>query len=97
MKIMVYDVIGQYGVTLDQGQKLYDLIHPILLAGEAVELDFQKMTHFAAPFINMGIGELLRDIPREDLDCLLTISNLGFPWINTLRRMIENKTEFYSY
>lgn len=58
---------------MDNGQKIYDLIHPKLLSGEVVTLDFSGARIFASPFMNVAVGQLLRDIDAETLQRLLII------------------------
>lgn len=40
MTYKIYDIVGEYAITADSGQKVYDKIRPQLLAGNPVELDF---------------------------------------------------------
>ncbi|MBM4047447.1 MAG: DUF4325 domain-containing protein [Planctomycetes bacterium] len=96
MKCSVYPLVGENCITMEDGQKVYDLIHPELQAGRAVELDFQGSSVFASPFFNAAIGQLLEDIPPETLNRLLTVSNMGPVGMNVLKRVIENAKEYYS-
>ena len=96
MKFNIVDLVGQNCITLDDGQKVYDLIHPELLAGHPVELDFQGASVFASPFFNAAIGQLLEDIAPAMLNQLLAVQNLGPIGVNVLRRVIENAKEYYT-
>lgn len=96
MKLIVYDLIGENCLTLDDGQKVYNLIHPELLAGRQVEIDFDKAKVFASPFFNAAIGRLLKDIKSEDLNRLLKVSNLVPAGYAVLKRVIENSKQYYS-
>lgn len=81
---------------MEDGQKVYDLIHPELSAGRAVELDFMNVTVFASPFFNSAIGRLLKDIKPDDLNRLLKITKLIPAGLTVLKRVIENSKEYYS-
>lgn len=95
MKVAVRDLIGRIGVTLDDGRALYGRIHPELLAGRAVELDFAGVEVLASPFLNAAIGHLLKDIAPDDLNRLLTIENLTPAGRAVLARVIENSKAYY--
>jgi hypothetical protein len=96
MKVSVNTLIGENGITLEDGQKVYALIHPALLAGQQVELDFADVHVVASPFFNAAIGHLLQDIKLEDLIRLLGVANLVPAGDYVLRRVIENSKEYYS-
>ena len=96
MKYVVYSLIGENCITVDDGQKVYDLIHPDLVAGHPVELDFAGVSVFASPFFNAAIGRLLKDIKPEDLNRLLKVSNLIPVGMDVLKRVIENSKQYYS-
>lgn len=96
MKYNVLSLVGENCITLDDGQKVYDLIHPELAAGRPVVLDFQGTRIFASPFFNAAIGQLLEDVSPENLNRLLSVSDLGPVGMNVLTRVIENAKEYYS-
>lgn len=96
MKLSVYEQIGENCLTLDDGQKIYGLIHPELLANHQVELDFDKVKVFASPFFNAAIGQLLKDIKPECLNRLLKICNLVPAGLAVLKRVISNSKQYYS-
>lgn len=95
-RIDVHALIGEVGITLEDGQMVYDLVHPMLQAGKAVELDFKGVDILASPFLNAAIGHLLEDIQPDDLNRLLRIENLVPAGMFTLRRVIENAKQYYS-
>ncbi|GAA6617408.1 STAS-like domain-containing protein [Scytonema sp. NUACC26] len=77
MKHEIFTLIGKNCITPGDGQRVYDLVHPELLADLPVELDFAGVEIFASPFFNFAIGQLLRDIPPSHLKRLLKVSNLN--------------------
>ena len=74
MKCLVHVTIGEDAITLDDGQSIYQQIKPELLAGHEVELDFDGVSVFAAPFFNAAIGQLLKDLRPEDLNRSLRVA-----------------------
>ncbi|MBF0607940.1 MAG: STAS-like domain-containing protein [Candidatus Magnetobacterium sp. LHC-1] len=95
MKIDIYKEIGEICITMQDGQKIFDQIHPILLAGNTVELNFENVNLFASLFFNASIGRLLEDIKSEDLNRLVKITNINSIGRTAFRRSIENAREYY--
>ena len=94
LKVRVSELIGDYRITLEDGQQVYDVIHPEPIKGRPVELDFCGMEIFAAPFFNAAFGRLVEDVSPERLDELLQIRNLIPDAERTLRRVIKNWKEY---
>jgi hypothetical protein len=89
-------VVGQNCITIDQGQIVYDAIHPELKAGRSIELDFDQVRIFASPFFNAAVGRLLQDIAAADLNRLLRVEHLSPAGLDVLRHVIENSKQYYS-
>lgn len=96
MMYKVYDVVGEYAITADGGEEIYNKIHPELLAGKTVNLDFTGVKIFASPFFNFAIGQLLKDISADNLNQLLKITNISPHGQNVLKRIIDNAKRYYS-
>ncbi len=96
MKHEILTLICKYCITPEDGQKVYDLVYPQLLADQLLELDFVGVEIFAAPFFNFAIGQLLRDIQPEKLNRLLKVSNLNQVGKQILKLVIENSKRYYS-
>ncbi|WP_041226037.1 STAS-like domain-containing protein [Crinalium epipsammum] len=96
MKHEIRTLIGKNCITPGDGQKVYDLVHPELLALHEVELDFAGVEIVASPFFNFAIGQLLRDIEPETLNRLLKFSNLNTVGKQILKLVIENSKRYYS-
>lgn len=96
MRYRVRDLVGENCITLEDGQKVYDAIHPALVAGQDVEVDFAGVQFFASPFFNAAIGQLLRDLKPDLLNSHLKISNLVPTGMEILKRVIANARQYYS-
>jgi hypothetical protein len=94
--INILDLIGEYCITTEDGQTLYDLIHPKLLENQPVELDFTGVEIAAPPFLNFAIGQLLRDNQPESIDRLLQRKNLNPLDEETLQLIIDDCKRYYS-
>jgi hypothetical protein len=97
MKCRVRDIIAaEDAVTLEDGQNVYDCIHPELAAGRAVELDFAGVSVFASPFFNAALGQLLKDLNADDLNRLLKLTNLLPPGRDAAHRAIDTAARFFA-
>lgn len=96
MNYMIRENIGINGITLQDGQKVYDAIHQQLKNKQSVVLDFTDVRILASPFLNAAIGQLLRDVSPEDLTLYLKFVNLPVVTRPILKRVIDNAKEYYS-
>lgn len=96
MQVPVHDLTGDNAILRAKGQKLYDRVHPALVAGREVELDFTGVKVFSSPFLNVAIGQLLRDLTPETLNRLLRCENITPAGLNALRVVISSAKEYYS-
>jgi hypothetical protein len=92
----VYDILGKYAITAEGGQKLYDQIHPCLLTGESVKIDFRGVKAFAYPFMNFAFCQLLKDIPAERLNQLLELVSLRDDGWDVINHVMANAKGYYS-
>ena len=96
MRVIIRELIGfDDAISPDDGQKVFDLIHPELSAGRTVELDFAGMEAFASPFFNAAIGQMLRDLQPVDLNRLLRVANIRPASDCTMRQVIQNAERYY--
>lgn len=95
MRLAVCDIVGEYAMTLEDGQNVYDRIAPLLRSGQAVEVDFAGVTIFASGFFNAALGQLLKDFKADDLRRLITPINLTPAGESVLRQVIENAKRYY--
>lgn len=91
----ILTLVGDDCITIEDGEKIYDLIHPELMAGRPVDLDFAGVGVFASPFFNAAFGRLLKDFTPEDLNRLLKVYNLTPVGRDTLKLVIENSNRYY--
>jgi hypothetical protein len=94
--LLALELIGQYAITRDDGEILYNELYPLLSNGFSVTLDFQGVTHFAAPFLNFAIGRLFAHFSAADLNTRLEILNISVAGQGSLERVIENSEAYYN-
>jgi len=95
MKLEIEKITGPNCLTLDDGKSVYELIYPELMAGKAVDLDFEGTKVFASPFFNGSIGLLFKDFTSEKLNTLLRVQNLSQNGTTVMRKVIENSRNYY--
>ena len=95
MKIEIFEIIGEDCITVEDGERIYDLIFPRLIADEKVELNFSKVEVFASPFFNAAIGRLMKDLTREELNSRLTITAIANEGMSILKLVIKNSVQYY--
>lgn len=95
MNYSIKENVGANGITLQDGQKVYDAIYPELKNRQLVTLDFAEVRIVASPFLNAAIGQLLRDLSPEDLNNYLKFVNLPTVTRPILKRVIDNAKEYY--
>lgn len=96
MKMTIKEMLGPRCIIREDGQRVYDAIHPLIKRGETVTLDFAGVSQFASPFFNFAIGQLLKDIPEEDLRRLLQIKNLDPTGMLVVERVIDNAGRYHA-
>lgn len=96
MDIKIREEIGTRCIIRDDGQRIYDAIHHSLVKGEKVTLDFDGVTQFASPFFNYAIGQLLKDLKKDDLGRLLNVVNIGETGQQVINRVVENASQYHS-
>jgi hypothetical protein len=96
MILRIYDITGVMATDSESGQKLYDLVLPLLKEGKPVELDFSRVEIFATQFFNFAIGQLLADVKLEQLQSLLNTQGLSKDGQRIMDRAIEYAAKYYS-
>jgi len=96
VRISLKEQIGEYCMTIDDGQHIYEQIHPLLSAKEPVQLDFAGVRVVAPPFLNMAIGQLLRDFDTEMLKTYLSFENPSDLTKSLLERVIAHAACYYT-
>ena len=92
----IVELVGKTCIASSKGQKIYNIIHPHLLMGQPVELDFSGVEICATPFLSFAIGQLLKDIPVKKLNKLLKINSIDATGKETLEIIFEDYSQYYS-
>ena len=96
MKIYkVFDVTGHGAIAIEHGQRLYRLIHPHLLNGESLQLDFTGIETLTDVFIGQSLGQLFRDIPAEKIRELIDFKGLDNDKYGMIQRTMNRAYRWY--
>jgi hypothetical protein len=96
MRVVVREVVDERGKISEQGQKLHDLISPVLARGEEVEVDFEGSRAVCTPLLNTAIGQLLKDHPLDRVRSLLRVQGLDDIYRQTLETVLEKSHRYYT-
>jgi hypothetical protein len=96
MMLNVVSITGENCITVEDGEQVYQIIHPEIFNKHDVTLDFNGVEVFASPFFNAAIGQLLRDIQLEQIQTYLHITGLSDHGNHILKRVLANAQKYYS-
>ena len=93
----VFDFTGSAAIAIEHGQKLYKAIHPHVLNGELIQLDFTGIKFLTIAFVGIAIGQLLKDIPRQTVDELIEFVSLSEDKRDMIQRVMDRAYKWYFY
>lgn len=94
--IKVYELTGRNAISMQKGDKVYQILIQNIQNNQNTILDFQDVSLFASPFFNAAIGHLLKDITIDDLLAYIHPVNLNDTGKELLNLVISNALSFYS-
>ena len=96
MRVVVREVVNDRGKISEEGQKLHDLLSPLLARGEEVDLDFEGSRAVCTPLLRTAIGQLLKDHPLQRVRALLHVHNLDTHHREMLELVLEYSSRYYT-
>lgn len=96
MNYALHQLFGPYCMDVVDAQALYDHIHPVILVGQAVEVDCSGVQVFSGPFLSTAFGQLYQDISPEQIDCLLAITHVVPLAQSLLQRVMANAQRYHT-
>ncbi|ESK57211.1 STAS-like domain-containing protein [Acinetobacter tjernbergiae] len=94
--IKVYDLTGRNAISMQKGDKIYQILIENIMEKQKTILDFKDVSLFASPFFNAAIGHLLKDITIDELLIYMEPTNLNDTGKELLNLVISNALSFYS-
>lgn len=97
MKISVSELNGKYGaISVDDGDTLRAAIQAALYVDPIVEIDFEGIELFSAPFLVAAIGWLLQERTPDQIREIVVFKNVEQIGRQALERVIQNAYEYYT-
>ena len=94
--VRVYDIIGgPLCVSIEDGQRLYDKIVPLLKGGTPVALSFERIDTLISAFLNAAIGQLYGELSGDRIHEFLSFRDLADDDSEVLKRVIENSIAYF--
>ncbi|GHT47139.1 hypothetical protein FACS189440_06800 [Bacteroidia bacterium] len=88
--IRIKSMLGKdTGISTDEGERIYNVLYPLLQAGEKVELDFQDITLLTTPFLHAVAGKLIHAFKAEELEENLSYRNTSPKIEARLQKILE--------
>ncbi|MDA0691231.1 MAG: STAS-like domain-containing protein [Nitrospinae bacterium] len=91
MKIKMAELIGEKCESIDDGEKLYQLLIVELRNGRSVELDFTDVSSVITPFLNASLGKLLDLFEKETLMEKLILCHISADHLRRVNEFIDFK------
>ena len=93
MKIKISEHVGTHCSSIDDGQKVYQMLAPVFKEGSSVELDFQNVKSILTPFLHNCIGRLLDFYQKETVMERLILCNLSAEQLRQVNVYIDRRDE----
>jgi hypothetical protein len=87
---------GPICVTVDDGQKVFDILHQAITDNVRLEVSFEGIDLIISAFLNIAIGQLYGDFTAEQIDSMLSYTHLAEDDKGLLRLVIDNALRYYS-
>ncbi len=91
MKIRLSEHVGTHCASIDDGQKVHNLLASEFKKGNSVELDFQEVQSILTPFLHNCIGKLLNEYQKETVMERLVLCNLSAEHLKQVNLYIDRK------
>ena len=94
IKVSEYVTLNQ-GVTLEEGEKIYNMIDVALKGNDQVKLDFTGITLTTTAFLNVVIGVLYKDYSPEELRRRLILEGVSAETREKIKKVTNTAKLFY--
>lgn len=96
--IRVFDVIASpLAVSSDDGQKLYDVIAPLVRQNKRVRLSFEKIEIMISAFLNAAIGQLYGEFPEDKIRSLFGVQDMSQEDLVLLKHVVDNAKLYFAH
>ena len=96
LRVFLEKTVGPNCSSIDDGEKILNLIRPELTKGFTVELDFEGVKSVLTPFLNTCFGTLLEQFGRELTMTHVSMRNLSDEILQRINNFINRKEEEFT-
>ena len=96
IRVALEKIIGENCVSIDDGEKVLQLLRPELLKGVSVEVDFKGVNLLLTPFLNACFGKILEQFGREVTMTHVSMRNISNEFLQRVNQFINRKDEEYT-
>jgi hypothetical protein len=94
--INIYEQVGgNAAISVDDGNKVYNLISKSINENLKVILDFNNINLMTSPFLNAAIGQLYGVYDDGKIKNNLSIVNLSDIHIDTFKRVVDRARDYF--
>lgn len=94
MHILVVNLVGPSGITVEDGQRVFEALLAAYEQEDRLILDFAGVQRLSAPFLMWAVGQLYKVYPADALAQQLQIINLP-PYSQPTLQNIVQKAHLY--
>ena len=91
LKVFLEKIVGENCASIDDGDKVLNLVRPELVKGYTVELDFEGVNLVLTPFLNTCFGKLLEQFGRDMTMTHISMKNISNEFLQRINSFINQK------
>lgn len=96
LRIDIAEVVGDgICVSVEDGQKIYELIKDAIEKDHRVVLSFANVTDLTSAFLNAAIGQLYGKFEEDVVQSKLSIENIHQEEIDILKRVVDRAKSYF--
>ena len=96
LRVLLGKVVGKNCSSIDDGEKVLNLIRPELTKGFTVELDFEGVKLVLTPFLNTCFGKLLEQFGRDVTMTRVSMRNISDEFLQRINIFINRKEKEFT-
>ncbi len=96
LRVLLEKTVGKNCSSIDDGERILNLIRPELIKGFTVELDFEGVKSVLTPFLNICFGKLLEQFGREVTMTHVSMRNISDELLQRINNFINRKEEEFT-
>ena len=96
LRVLIEKTVGKNCASIDDGEKVLELISPEIAKNLTVELDFKGVKSMLTPFLNACFGKLLERFGKERTMTNVSIRNIPDDFLRRINEFIDRKDKEYT-